>query len=289
MKVEEDRALSEICTLGVGGPARAFATVKSVPDVQEALAYAREAKLPYVVVGKGSNCLFDDRGFDGLVIYNRIDFCETDWRVGSGFSFSLLGIRTARAGWTGLEFASGIPGSVGGAVVMNAGANGQETADVLLKVEGVLPTGELKVWERSELEYGYRSSSFQGMGVVVTGAAFGLEKRAAARSRQLEILGYRKETQPLKDKSAGCMFRNPTGASAGKLIEESGCKGLSVGGAAVSDKHANFIINANDATSNDIRALIEQVTRRVKRRSGYQLQSEVKYVPFDGGYDAFSR
>lgn len=281
VRVELGKLLSECTTFGVGGPARAFASVTTLEEMSDALAHGREQGLKVLVLGRGSNLLFDDHGYDGLVILNKINFIEWDGplcRVGAGNNFSLLGSRTARDGWAGLEFASGIPGSVGGAVVMNAGANGQETCEVLHSVESLTPEGELCTRSREELAYSYRTSPFQSNGEAVIAATFALERSETARGRQIDIITARKETQPLWEKSAGCMFRNPEGASAGKLIQEAGLKGLAVGDAIVSDLHANFIINRGSATSAQVLELIDQVQQRVKKASGYDLQREVKYI-----------
>ena len=151
---EIDKPLKGFSTLGVGGPARFFLEVQKVEHLQSVLRYCNTQKLPFFILGKGSNTLFDDRGFDGLVILNKIAFCEWDWpvvHVGAGYSFSLLGTQTARKGWAGLEFASGIPGSVGGAVYMNAGASGSETSAPLKEVTCVNQEGEIEVLKRDQL------------------------------------------------------------------------------------------------------------------------------------------
>ena len=144
--------LKDLCTFGIGGAAQFYTEVRTVEEMQQALLYCREQNLPYFILGKGSNCLFDDRGFAGLVIHNKIDFKEENppgaFHVGAGFNFSLLGTQTARAGWTGLEFASGIPGTVGGAVFMNAGANGKETCETLISVDFLTPEGDFKVFKK---------------------------------------------------------------------------------------------------------------------------------------------
>lgn len=272
------KSLAEWTTFGIGGDARELIEVKTIGEMQEALASAKEKGLRFFILGKGSNCLFDDVGYDGLVIINKINYMEQRENVfeaGAGYSFSLLGVKTARAGFSGLEFASGIPGSVGGAVVMNAGANGQETADVLSSVQIVDCNGDQKTYSRKELSYSYRSSPFQTMQAAVVSATFTLSPSETARGHQISIIDYRKETQPLKEKSAGCMFRNPEGESAGALIEQCGLKGAVVGDAQISHVHANFIVNGGAATADDVRTLIEQVKERVLARTGILLQQEV--------------
>lgn len=240
-------------------------------------------KLPYLIIGKGSNCLFDDKGFDGLVILNKISFCHYEEEivsVGAGYSFSLLGSQTARKGFSGLEFASGIPATVGGAIFMNAGANGSETCNSLLDVSFVNERGELEVLTKESLVFSYRYSSFQEKKGAIVSARFKLTPSSEARPKQLNIIEYRTKTQPYGDKSAGCLFRNPQGFSAGALIQECGLKGIRVGGAEVSTLHANFIINKEGATAEDIRKLADLVQRTVKEKKGIDLHMEVRQISF---------
>lgn len=279
---QRDVSLREYCTFGIGGPARYFVEVSTFHELQHAFSLCHAHQLPYFILGKGSNCLFDDRGFDGLVIYNKIDFWDTPqpgtFHVGAGYSFSLLGTQTARLGWSGLEFASGIPGSVGGAVFMNAGANGGETCQCLLSVEYIDAEGGLQEYKREDLNFSYRYSPFQKMSGAIVAATFALSPSPTARARQIEIIEYRKKTQPLRDKSAGCMFRNPQCGHAGALIEQSGLKNICVGGAQVSEKHANFIVNTGKATAKDVLELVSFVQQRVKEKTGVELESEVRYI-----------
>ena len=275
------KPLKEVCTFGIGGPARYFLEVKDVATMQRALAFAFQEKLPFMVLGKGSNCLFSDAGFDGLVLLNKIDFCEykgSDVYVGAGFSFSLLGVQTARNGFAGLEFASGIPATVGGAIFMNAGAQGNETWTTLQEVEFVNERGELQRFKKEELHYSYRHSSFQTMNGAIVAARFHLTPCDEAKGRQRELLDYRIKTQPYQDKSAGCVFRNPPNASAGALIDKCGLKGFAVGGAQVSEMHANFLINAKEASGDDMRALIHEIQRRVQAETGILLEQEVRVI-----------
>jgi len=278
MQVQQGRRLSEFSTFGIGGPIEAFVEVRSVVDVQEAFAWANTQHLPVLVVGKGSNCLFSDAHFPGLVLLNKIDHCTIEGQnvvVGAGYSFSLLGVQTARKNLSGLEFASGIPATVGGAVFMNAGANGQETCEVLTAVEYVHADG--RVQEFRDLAFGYRTSPFQQMSGCITAARFCLRDHAEARKNQLEIVDRRMKTQPLKDKSAGCVFRNPApGVSAGALIDQCGLKGLAVGGAKVSEVHANFLVNDNAATAHDVLELIARVQETVLQKTGQHLEPEIR-------------
>lgn len=275
MLFQKNRFLSEFSTFGIGGPIAHFVEVSTIDEMEEAF----QSDLPKLVIGKGSNCLFPDTGFDGLVILNKIDFCEwneNDVHVGSGYSFSLLGVQTARKNFSGLEFASGIPATVGGAIFMNAGANGTETCDCLKSV--LFFNGKERTeFLRSDLRFGYRSSPFQKMSGVILSAIFSLKPQPAARKKQLEIIDYRMKTQPLKDKSAGCVFRNPPGLSAGSLIDRSGLKGTQIGGAKISEIHANFIVNHQKATSEDVKKLIELVREKVFEQTGVLLETEIRF------------
>lgn len=281
---QKNKLLSELTTFGIGGPAQYFIEVRTVEEMQKTITLCNEKKLAYFILGKGSNCLFDDLGFMGVIILNKIDFIEhptpETFHVGAGYSFSLLGTQTARQGFSGLEFASGIPGSVGGAVFMNAGANGKETCETLVSVDFVDENGMLHLLKKEDLFFAYRTSSFQHLPGAIVGATFALTPAEDARSKQLEIIAYRKKTQPYGEMSAGCVFRNPSCGHAGALIDQSSLKGINVGGAKVSELHANFIVNTGQASSQDVLALIALIKQRVKEKSGIELESEVRYIAY---------
>jgi UDP-N-acetylmuramate dehydrogenase len=278
----ENRLLSEVSTLGIGGPARFFVEVKAIEDVAPVLDFCKKKSLRYFVLGKGSNCLFSSRGLDAVVIHNKIDFYEEDKSggvyVGAGYSFSHLGVRTAKGGWSGLEFAAGIPASVGGAVFMNAGAQGFFTWQALSFVDFVDDTGTLKRFSKEDSAFGYRFSCFQKMKGVIVAAGFCLTACCEARKKQLALLDSRIKTQPYSAKSAGCIFKNCSLGPAGKLIDESGLKGIFVGGAKVSTVHANFLINENNASSDDFQDLIALVQQEVLRKKGILLEPEVYWI-----------
>lgn len=280
LTIHEDKLLKNLCTFGIGGPAKYYVEVKTLEEARSAFDFCHKKNIPFYVLGKGSNSLFNDEGFPGLVIANKIDFCESPspgvFHVGSGHSFSLLGVQTAKQQWSGLEFASGIPCSVGGAVFMNAGANGAETSQSLLSVDFLTPEGELKVLHKPEIEFGYRYSSLQKMKGAIVGATFQLVKNSEARAKQLQIIAYRTKTQPYGEKSAGCVFRNPPGEYAGALIEKAGLKGHCCGDACVSDLHANFIINKGNASCQDVINLMDHIKEKVKDTSGVDLEVEVR-------------
>jgi UDP-N-acetylmuramate dehydrogenase len=281
---QKEVPLSHFSTLKLGGPARYLTRVRTIEELVLVMCCTFEQKIPVLVIGKGSNALFDDRGFNGMVVLNLIDFCEFDsgvLHVGAGYSFARLGVQTAKKGYKGLEFASGIPATVGGAIYMNAGAGGQETQDTLTEVEWISENGEKKRFKRDELEFGYRSSSFQKMGGVIASARFQLTLDAGARSHQKEHLAYRLKTQPYKEPSCGCVFRNPPGDSAGRLIEACGLKGERNGGVEVSSQHANFFVNLGGGSAKEYVELMARVKKRVYEQTGIELEEEVKVLPHD--------
>jgi UDP-N-acetylmuramate dehydrogenase len=294
MRLEQfhnQKNLSELSTFGIGGPARWFFEAHRSEELQAAVALARHHAIPYFILGKGSNTLFDDRGFNGLVLLNKIVHCEESEgrvRVGAGYPFSLLGVQTARSGWSGLEFASGIPGTVGGAIFMNAGANGRETSQLLDYVTVMDKEGSLHLYSRRDLQFSYRFSSLQEIeGCVIIEAIFALHPFQPdllykhPREKQLALLAYRKKTQPWGEHSAGCAFRNPSGeASAGALIDRCGCKGLRIGGAEVSRQHANFFVNRGNATAQDVLTLINVVREIVFVQTGVLLEMEIRYQQY---------
>lgn len=284
LNIQTHKPLKEFSTFGIGGMARFFVSVKTIEELQEALLYTKTHSLPFHVVGKGSNSLFSDEGFNGLVIHNQIAFFEiqdVNVHVGAGYSFSLLGIKTAKAGLGGLEFASGIPGSVGGAIFMNAGANGGQTSDVVEEVTFVTQNGTIENIPKEPLDFSYRKSCFHHRAGVIAAAKFRLKHDLTAREKQLAIIEYRKKTQPLQEMSCGCIFRNPSQAYAGQLIEQCGLKGLRVGGAEVSTHHANFIINKEGSTARDVLELIQKIKTCVKEQTGIELEMELREISHD--------
>ncbi|MCE5294999.1 MAG: UDP-N-acetylmuramate dehydrogenase [Chlamydiales bacterium] len=277
-----NKLLSEVSTLGIGGPAQYYVEVKSIQEMQQVMSYCYQEGLKTFILGKGSNCLFDSKGLARVCIHNKIDFHEEvepgHFHVGAGYSFSLLGTQTAKKGYSGLEFASGIPASVGGAVFMNAGAQGMQTWTTLQYVDYVMPNGELTRLSKDELTFGYRYTAFHEMQGAIVGAYFVLSAVPNARAKQLELLDARIHTQPYSEKSAGCVFKNPQNTAAGLLIDKSGLKGFQIGGAKVSELHGNFLINSSGATSDDFMALIKHVQAVVKEQTGHELHREVFWV-----------
>lgn len=280
----QDTLLAPYTTFGIGGPAKWFAPITNLEEMQRALAFCHQNRIPRIILGKGSNCLFDDKGFNGAILLNKINFIEEEhngvFNLGSGYSYARLGAGTSRKGWTGLEFASGIPGTVGGAIYMNAGANGCDTASVLIEAHYLYPDGTLQTFSKEDISFGYRHSIFQKMKGAIVSAKVQLKKSVEAKEKQTAMLAYRTSTQPYGEKSAGCVFRNPEGASAGALIDTCGLKGLAVGGAVISPQHANFIVNQGNASAQDVLELVKRVKITVQDQYGIDLVNEVCYVPF---------
>ena len=286
-------ALADFTTWKVGGPAQWFAEPDSTSDLQDLLAWALAERLPYRVIGAGSNLLVSDAGLAGLTLCNRrLQGAELDAANGviearAGEPLPTLARRAARAGLAGLEWSVGIPGTVGGAVVMNAGAQGGCTAEVLESITVVDPERPQQPFElrAGELDFAYRHSRLQQEPLVVLSARFRLQAgqdAAAVSQRTSANLHSRTSSQPYQQPSCGSVFRNPEPRKAGQLIEALGLKGLSIGGAQVSPIHANFIVNTGGATAAEIDALISEVQRRVEAAHGIALHPEVKRLgPFD--------
>ncbi len=289
LQFQENVDLKNYCTYGIGGLARYFIEISSIEEMQGAILHCKKRNIPFMVLGKGSNCLFDDKGYNGVVLLNKIDFLRfgassdeiaSSLYVGAGYSFSLLGMQTAKRGLGGLEFASGIPATVGGAIWMNAGANGNETCNPLDSVDFLDADGILHRLKRIDLPFSYRSSPFQKQKGAIVAATFSLTQKKEARQEQLEIVNKRIKTQPLSEKSAGCVFMNPPQISAGALIDQCGLKGFSIGTAAVSTVHANFLINKKDASATEMRTLINEVKRQVFLRTGIDLKDEIRHIAY---------
>ena len=280
MEILCNQSLKNYSTFKIGGTADYLLEFKTLEEALYALEFAKEKKIPWFVIGKGSNCLFPDTPFKGLVLVNNIQFFFQQneiFKVGAGFSFSYLGAKTAQLGYSGLEFASGIPGSVGGAIYMNAGASMMETKDPLLEVEFLNENGCLETFQKNQMQFSYRKSSFQLKKGIIISAQFQLTANPKAKEIQQKILAGRVKSQPYQDPSIGCFFKNPSKEMpAGKLIDECGLKGLKIGGASVSTVHANFIVNQNGASHQDVILLKQLIKHKVYEKSGIHLEEEVQ-------------
>lgn len=282
MEIFQDRLLKDYSTFKIGGKANFLVEIRTAEEASKALDFAKQNQLNWLTIGKGSNCLFPDHGFIGLVIVNCINhFQQQDhlFKAGAGFSFAYLGVKTAALGYSGLEFASGIPGSVGGAVYMNAGASGKETFDVLKNVTFLSSDGEIETFDREKLSFSYRKSVFQRLKGIIIDATFELEHNEQAKKLQQSLLAGRIKTQPYQSPSIGCFFKNPShDIRAGYLIDQCGLKGVSVGGAKVSEIHANFIVNQEGASAEDVINLRNLIQKKVFEKTGIQLEEEVRII-----------
>lgn len=278
--------LKEHCSFKIGGPADCMVWPKSEEQIAMLLRYAGENGIRTLILGKGSNVLFSDNGFRGVVICLGSDFSgihrldTVTLACDSGVTLIQLCRHAMELGLAGLEFAYGIPGSVGGAVYMNAGAYGGEMKDVLLRTHHLNPDGTTGSFEGGKMAFDYRHSPYTDSNMVITQAVFRLTAgdKGEIRSRMEDYMNRRKDKQPLEFPSAGSTFRRPPGAYASALIDQCGLKGRRVGGAVVSEKHAGFVVNAGDATYAHVMELIEIVKREVQEKTGHQLACEVKVI-----------
>lgn len=285
--VTEQEPMNKHTSFAIGGPADVFVQPATREEIRSAVYCAKEAGIPFFVMGNGSNLLVSDEGFRGMIIqigknFQAISVKDTVIEVQAGALLS----RTARAAWnaglTGFEFAAGIPGSVGGAVAMNAGAYGGEVKDVLLDAEVLTQEGEFLTLTGEELDLSYRHSCIFEKNYVVLSARFSFEKGESdkIKARMDELAKARREKQPLEFPSAGSTFKRPEGYFAGKLIQDAGLKGYTVGGAQVSEKHSGFVVNRGGATAEEVAFLIKQVQKKVMKQFNVMMQPEVRFIGF---------
>lgn len=282
-QVLRDEPMQKHTTFRVGGPADYFVMPETIEQVQKVVKLCKEEEIPYYIVGNGSNLLVSDKGYRGVIIqigkrFGQIEVKENQITAQAGALLSAVANRALEAGLAGFEFAAGIPGSLGGACVMNAGAYGGEMKDVLLSVTVLTPEGEVLTIPREELELGYRTSIIEKKHYLVLEAVIELQKGDPEEIKAVmdDLRQRRIDKQPLEYPSAGSTFKRPEGYFAGKLIQDAGLKGFQVGGAQVSEKHAGFVINKNHATASDIYELMRQVSEKVEEESGVRLEPEVK-------------
>ena len=278
-----DEPMSRHTTFRVGGPADFFVTPKAKEEVRDVIRICKEAGMPYYIIGNGSNLLVSDAGYRGVIVQickemNEVKVEGDLVKAQAGALLSGIAAKALGAELSGFEFASGIPGTIGGACVMNAGAYGGEMKDVLESVTAL--TGEGKIIElgRNELELGYRTSVIAKKGYIVLGAVLKLERGDGEKIKAYmdELKEKRITKQPLEYPSAGSTFKRPEGYFAGKLIQDADLRGFQVGGAQVSEKHCGFVINKDHATAADIVELMQQVSDRVEEKFGVKLEPEVK-------------
>jgi len=299
VKTSRDEPLARFTTMRVGGAADLFATVHNAHELRALVRFARTRDLPHLVLGRGSDLVIADAGVRGLVIQIRAEGSRTDgerYTAEAGVQMARAATETQRAGLTGLEFGLAIPGTVGGAVWANAGAHESDIASVLESARVLATDGTETVIAATDLGFGYRDSRFKREGApsapgapgdVVVDATFRLSTADSEliKTRLDDIRHWRQAHQPLGLPSAGSVFRNPPGDSAGRLIEAAGLKGTRIGGAVVSEKHANFIVNDQKGTASDVRRLAERIRAEILARDGVALTFEIEFVGDWSGWE----
>lgn len=279
--------LAKLTTFKVGGKADYLSLPKTPEQLKLVLSWGQAQGLPITMLGAGSNLLISDQGLRGLVVCTRAlrhsEFDEVTGKVtaAAGEPWSSLAWKAARHGLEGFEWTIGIPGTVGGAVVMNAGAHGGETADILVEAEVIGTDGTVSVLKPKDLDFRYRTSKLQGGDRIVTSATFQLSPghdKATVKAATATDLKSRRETQPYHLPNCGSVFRNPRPHSAGKLIQDAGLKGFQIGQAQISTLHANFIVNLGGASASDVLAVIRHAQATIKSRNNIELETEVKIL-----------
>jgi len=283
-RIKTNVPMSTMTTFRTGGIARIIVSPNSTEELKNVLKIFYDMQIPYYVLGNGSNLLVSDKGIEKPIIYigrdfSSIDVFENCITARSGAFLSAIAKKAYDESLTGFEFAAGIPGTLGGALIMNAGAYGGEMKDVIEAVSFVDPSGEEYVVSGEEMEFSYRNSALSGTNCIITGATIKLEKgnKEEINEKMSLLAAKRRDKQPLEYASAGSTFKRPVGHFAGSLIESAGLKGASFGDAQVSEKHAGFIINKGNATTQNICDLIEFVKEKVYEKHGVILETEVKY------------
>lgn len=281
--VEENVDLKKYNTYGIGGFAKYLVRPNSVLDLKNLIDYLNQNKIKWFLLGNGSNVILPDEDYDGVIIkldnLKNIEYKENECIVESGVLLNYLVNDTLKKGYINLAFLIGVPGSLGGAIISNAGCFGEEVFDFVKEIT-ILDNQEIKVLQKEDIDYGYRYTEFKNKDIIVLKVVLNIYKGNVEKARVnvYELMTKRKNMQPLEYKNAGSVFKNPKDVSAGKLIEDAGLKGKIVGGAKVSEKHANFIVNFNNATSHDIISLIDIVKQEVKNQYDIDLELEQKIV-----------
>ena len=281
---KENEPMCNHTTFKIGGNADLFVCVKNKEQLKEVLKITKEEKIPLFVLGLGSNLLVSDNGIEGVVLsleeMKEISINQNTVTAEAGAHLSMVCTFAQINSLGGLEFAFGIPGSVGGALYMNAGVYGGEMKDVVVSADCINQYGELVTLTKNEMELGYRTSTFKQNGHIILSVTFALLRKDSKQvmAEMEDYASRRREKQPLEYPSAGSTFKRPTGYFAGALIEQNGLKGFCVGGAEVSEKHAGFVINKNNATAADVKELISQVAGKVYKNNGVKLEPEVIFV-----------
>lgn len=284
-RVRFEEPMCDHTTFRIGGPAEVFVMPDSYEQIAWVIRQCRQEAIPYFILGNGSNMLVSDHGYRGVIIQldrnlGEITVNGTEIRAAAGALLSTIAATARRSSLSGFEFAGGIPGTLGGAVTMNAGAYGGEMKDVLKEVTVMTAAGEILVLPAEKLEMGYRTSLVKTKGYLVLSAVIVLEQgnQEAIKARMKELTEQRVSKQPLEFPSAGSTFKRPEGYFAGKLIMDAGLRGYQTGGAQVSEKHCGFVINKDNATAADVCRLLRDVQDKVKEQFGVTLEPEVKFL-----------
>ncbi|MDD2586156.1 MAG: UDP-N-acetylmuramate dehydrogenase [Syntrophomonadaceae bacterium] len=284
-RVKFNEPMHRHTTFRIGGPADVLIMPESFAEVTEIVSFCKDRGISFFILGMGSNILVRDKGIRGVVIklgnkLKNIRISDNNIYAETGIRLSELSKRAAAHSLSGLEFAEGIPGSLGGAVVMNAGAYGGEISKVVAEVEAINDSGLVKKFTPEQIQYGYRKSIFQNSDYIILAASFKLEygEKEKIQATMREFAHLRREKQPLDLPSAGSTFRRPEGYYVGPMLEKMGLKGYNVGGAAVSGKHAGFIVNTGSATANDVINLIKYIQQKAREQFEVDLQPEIKII-----------
>ena len=284
ISLKQNVPMSEHTSFKIGGNADLFVSPQNADELSAVLACLKKERIPYFILGKGSNLLVSDKGIEGAVVHlqrlDKITVKGDTVTAGAGASLAAVCVVAMQNGLSGLEFAYGIPGSVGGAMYMNAGAYGGEMSQVVLSAKGIDSNGKTVSLSLGEMQLGYRTSIFKKNGMAVTEITFKLERGNSAeiQAEMEDFMARRRDKQPLQYPSAGSTFKRPEGHFAGALIEKNGLKGTRVGGAMVSEKHAGFLINYDNATANDVLTLMKKVQEKVLIADGVKLEPEIIFV-----------
>ncbi|MDP3888765.1 MAG: UDP-N-acetylmuramate dehydrogenase [bacterium] len=280
-KVKIDEPMKNHTTFKVGGPADLFCEAETEEEIAKAVRLCQKLEVPYFILGGGSNILVSDKGIRGIVIKiinNKMEIKDDKVNVGAGQSLPTLVLKTIDKNLEGLEFAAGIPGTVGGAVVGNAGAWQKDVGDKVARVRVLNPEGEIKWLSREECGFSYRDSRFKTSGEIILEAEFTLATRENGEVKEEIKSNIEKRSGQPQEPSAGCVFVNPKPDSAGRLIDECGLKGTKIGDAEISPDHANFIINIGSAKASDVLALMDLMEQKVFEKFGIKLKREIKVV-----------
>ena len=283
-KIFTNEPMSKHTSFKIGGPAEIFVKINNVEELKLIIKISKQAEVPITVVGNGSNLLVSDDGIRGIVLKIEFDKIEIEesgkLKVGSGVKLAFLAQKCLKEKLKGFEFASGIPGTIGGAIRMNAGAHGSEMKDIVKKITCMTRDGKIQVISNEEAKFEYRNSIFSQNDYIILEAEIQLRKGnpEEIRSKMDEYETYRKETQPIEYPSAGSTFKRGNDFITAKLIDECGLKGYQIGGAQVSEKHAGFIINKGNATAEDVKQLMKYVEEQVYNKFGKKIEAEIEII-----------